>query len=207
VLFLDEADMLLGSRQNFAQRAEIAVTAEFLRQLEAFQGIFMCATNFRTSLDPALLRRFGYRLELQALDCEQRRALFCESAMGWGGDPAQPQPPLDAQVAARLDRMDQLTPGAFANVIRRVRSLQLELDACGWLDELQAEQRRGADLALLRARRVEPARSRAGVRRADARSVRPHREVHRRGCVGHPFPDRPSTEVTRPICEDRTFLD
>lgn len=139
VLFLDEADTLLGSRQGSAQRAEVAVTAEFLRQIEAFQGIFMCATNFRASLDLALLRRFEYRLELQALDCGQRRALFCESALGWGGDGEEPQPALDTHVGTRLDRMDQLTPGDFANVVRRVRSLQLHLDAGGWLDELQAE--------------------------------------------------------------------
>ena len=147
VLFLDEADTLLGSRQGSAQRAEIGVTAEFLRQVEAFQGIFMCATNFRTSIHLALLRRFEYRLELQALDGAQRRTLFCESALGWSGDAAQPQPDLSAQVTARLDRMDQLTPGDFANVVRRVRSLQLQLDAGGWLDELQSEHetKPGAD--------------------------------------------------------------
>lgn len=65
--------------------------------------------------------------------------MFCESAMGWGGDGTGAQPALDASVAARLDRMDQLTPGDFANVVRRVRSLQLQLDAAGWLDELHAE--------------------------------------------------------------------
>ena len=42
-------------------------------------------------------------------------------------------------VAARLARMELLTPGDFANVTRRVQGLQLELDPGGWVDELQAE--------------------------------------------------------------------
>jgi hypothetical protein len=48
-------------------------------------------------------------------------------------------PALDARVSARLDRLDRLTPGDFANVVRRVRALELQPDADGWLDELEAE--------------------------------------------------------------------
>ncbi len=38
-----------------------------------------------------------------------------------------------------LGRLDQLTPGDFANVVKRVRALQLDLSVEEWLDELQAE--------------------------------------------------------------------
>jgi SpoVK/Ycf46/Vps4 family AAA+-type ATPase len=138
VLFLDEADTLLGSREAAANRPELAVTAEFLRQVEAFQGVFVCATNFGAGLDTALLRRFEYRLELQPLASAQRLDLFCEAALGWDGVTAG-RPTVNAQVAARLGKLDWLTPGDYANVVRRVAALQLQLDAAGWVDELQAE--------------------------------------------------------------------
>lgn len=137
VLFLDEADTLLSSREGSGHRAEVAVTAEFLRHLEAFQGVFVCATNFGRQLDAALLRRFEYRLELLPLDAGQREALFRETALGW--DARGTPPELAPEVAARLHRLDQLTPGDFANVVRRVRALQLSLDAAAWLGELEAE--------------------------------------------------------------------
>lgn len=138
VLFLDEADTLLGSREG-GHRAEVAVTSEFLRQVEAFRGVFVCATNFRNHLDMALLRRFEYRLDLQALSTAQRHGLFCETALGWDGADEAKRPPLNTRASARLDRLGQLTPGDFANVVRRVNALQLQPDAAGWLDELEAE--------------------------------------------------------------------
>lgn len=110
----------------------------------------MCATNFRASLDAALLRRFEYRLELQALSAVQRRALFCETALGWDG--TADAPPLEAHVAARLERLDHLTPGDFANVVRRVRALQLQLqlqpDAAAWVQELEDEHAAKPGVAL-----------------------------------------------------------
>jgi transitional endoplasmic reticulum ATPase len=138
VLFLDEADTLLGSREGGAHRAVVAVTAEFLRQVEAFAGVFLCATNFRRDIDAALLRRFEYRMELLPLTAQQRQLLFCEVALGWDGSSGN-RPSLAAQLAAALDKLDQLTPGDFANVVRRVHSLQLQLDAGGWVEELRSE--------------------------------------------------------------------
>ena len=139
VLFLDEADSLLGARDTAAHRAEVAVTAEFLRQVEAFEGVFICATNFGSRLDAALLRRFEFRLELLPLTAPQRVDLFREVALGAAG--ADPNGPLrpDARAVARLSAMDKLTPGDFANVKRRLSSLGLDVDFHEWIDELQAE--------------------------------------------------------------------
>ncbi|MBC5782635.1 AAA family ATPase [Ramlibacter sp. USB13] len=149
ILFLDEADTLLAAREASGHRPEVAVTAEFLRQVEAFQGVFVCATNFGRHIDAALLRRFEYRLEMLPLRPEQREALFCETALGWSGE--EPRPALAADVAARLHRLDQLTPGDFANVVRRVRALQLALDPAAWVGELEAEHA------------VKPGAQRAGI--------------------------------------------
>ncbi len=138
VLLLDEADTMLGSRENAGHRPEVAVTAEFLRQIENFHGVFLCATNFGSALDAAMMRRFEYRLELLPLTFSQRLELFCEAVLGW--DPSEPnRPPIDAHLSARLAKLEWLTPGDFANVVRRVTALQLQLDPGGWVDELQAE--------------------------------------------------------------------
>jgi SpoVK/Ycf46/Vps4 family AAA+-type ATPase len=138
VLFLDEADTLLGVRDASANRPEIAVTAEFLRQVEAFKGVFVCATNFFDAIDPALLRRFEYRLELLPLTPAQRLDLLRETAMAWNGEAAA-RPQVERDAERRLQKMELLTPGDFANVMRRVTALQLQLDLHGWIDELQAE--------------------------------------------------------------------
>jgi SpoVK/Ycf46/Vps4 family AAA+-type ATPase len=137
LLFLDEAEVLLGSRDAATHRADRAVTAEFLRWLEAFQGIFVCATNHRKDFDAALMRRFTFRLDFKPLDQRQRETLYSELALGRRPEEGAADPGLDLVTAARLSRLELLTPGDFANVNRRTRSLGLGPEH--WLDELEAE--------------------------------------------------------------------
>lgn len=132
LLFLDEGDVLLSDRGRSEQRVDRGVTAEFLRWLEQFEGIFVCATNHAGLLDPALIRRFTHRLTFLPLHAEQRRALFAELAMG------DPKAPLSEAACMKLDTLDRLTPGDFANVRRRLRHAQP--DEARWLSELEAEQ-------------------------------------------------------------------
>jgi SpoVK/Ycf46/Vps4 family AAA+-type ATPase len=139
ILFLDEADTLLTSREADSNRVNIAVAAEFLRRVETFEGVFVCATNHSARLDAALMRRFAFRLEFDPLTMVQRHRILCELALQWREESSDPPPSLDPQVAARLVRLDQLTPGDYANVAKRARSLGLVLDAAQWVDELTAE--------------------------------------------------------------------
>ena len=139
LLFLDEAEVLLGSRGATAHRADRAVTAEFLRWLEAFQGIFICATNHPTDFDAALTRRFTFRLEFRPLDQRQRLALYSELALERPPEGGLAYPDLDAATTKRLAQLELLTPGDFANVARRVRSLRLGAEH--WIGELEAEHR------------------------------------------------------------------
>ena len=106
VLFLDEADTLLGARESAGHRADRAVTAEFLRRVEAFEGVFVCATNHSAEFDSALMRRFVFRLNFKPLSAAQRSRLLCESALGWNPASADPLPALDALQDARLNRLD-----------------------------------------------------------------------------------------------------
>ena len=140
VLFLDEAEVLLASREDSSHRADRAVTAEFLRWLEVFEGVFVCATNHAGTFDAALTRRFTFRLEFEPLRQDQRVDLYAELALGWrppAGLAEQPAP-VDANDRACLARLEHLTPGDFANAARRIRALDLPSSA--WITELEAEQ-------------------------------------------------------------------
>ena len=140
VLFLDEAETLLGDRSSTGQRADRAVTAEFLRRVEAFEGIFVCATNHVADFDPALMRRFVFRLQLLPLTAQQRERLLgeCMANLNVNGN-RELVTALNASQLARLQRLDQLTPGDFSNVAKRFRALDVQADAGAWLDELEEE--------------------------------------------------------------------
>ena len=149
LLFLDEAEILLASREDSSQRADRAVTAEFLRWLEAFEGIFVCATNHAGTFDAALTRRFTFRLEFEPLRLDQRVELYAELALGWRPEArgCERPAPVDATERACLSRLEHLTPGDFANAARRIRALELPPSA--WIAELEAEQdaKRGVGLS------------------------------------------------------------
>lgn len=140
VLFLDEAETLLGERGESQHRADRAVTAEFLRRLEAFEGVFVCATNHAVAFDSALSRRFMFRLTLLPLDLHQRHNLLAEClgfpAMQDGTDVLNF---ASGHQLARLQRLNLLTPGDFANVARRLKALALNPTIDCWLDELEDE--------------------------------------------------------------------
>ena len=119
VLLIDEADSLLSSRQSARQSWEVTQTNELLVQIESFPGILVLATNHLQALDGALLRRVDHKLELHPLNREQRRTLLAEAARRCGLDPAIP----DHRQTEKLDRLDPVTPGDFATVVRRFRGL------------------------------------------------------------------------------------
>ena len=118
VLLLDEADSFLANRANARAQWSVTQTNELLVQIESFDGILICATNFLEALDPAALRRFDHKLHLQALTQAQRHALFRQLADRLGatdtGDSAAMWMALSL-----LNALDTLTPGDFATVVRR----------------------------------------------------------------------------------------
>lgn len=138
MILLDEADILLMTRNSDANRPERAVTAEFLRRLEAFKGIFICATNHSDMFDAALMRRFIFRLEFAPLTLTQRCQMFAELALQV--PVAEVAHDLPTKVVQALTKLDRLTPGDFANVKKRFSTLSQTANAEDWLTELQQEQ-------------------------------------------------------------------
>lgn len=115
VLFLDEVDSLLRDRRQARHSWETTQVNELLLQIERFPGIFIAATNLMDGLDAAALRRFDFKLHFRPLTSAQRLALFAREVFG---DAAETDtiPPL---IARKLESLELLTPGDFANVVRQ----------------------------------------------------------------------------------------
>lgn len=112
ILFLDEADSFLRDRQGMTRSWEVSQVNELLQQMEHFNGIFICATNLFDQLDQAALRRFAFKIRFDYLKPNQRINLFAESLQLTSSA-------LTGEQQQRLQKLDQLTPGDFATVLRQ----------------------------------------------------------------------------------------
>lgn len=121
VLLFDEADSFLRDRRRVMQSWEVTQVNEVLTQLESYRGFVVCTTNLIDDLDEAAARRFTIKIELRYLRPEQSIRLF-EEMFGAGLN----RDFCDASrevVRAALGKVGNLTPGDFAAIARRVRSL------------------------------------------------------------------------------------
>lgn len=131
VLCVDEADSFLRDRQGAQRSWEVTQVNELLTQLDEFDGIFVASTNLLDSMDAAALRRFDFKLRFDPLDLDQRVRLFERYAAQFAlRDDA------DATwVARELARLDQLTPGDYAALSRRLAAApdSSRRDLLAWL--------------------------------------------------------------------------
>jgi SpoVK/Ycf46/Vps4 family AAA+-type ATPase len=107
VLLIDEADSMLGARAGAHASWEVSQVNELLCAMETFCGMLICSTNFKTGLDPAALRRFTLKLELDYLKPGGNLVFyrrFMEALV-----PA----PLTVRERQRIEAMTHLTPGDF----------------------------------------------------------------------------------------------
>jgi AAA+ superfamily predicted ATPase len=115
VLLLDEAEGLMRDRGTAVRGFEVTQVNELLVRMEAFRGIFLCATNGFEALDPASLRRFALRVEFSPLNGDQNLLLLERTASKLGLELS----PESARAArSRLSRLALLTPGDYASALR-----------------------------------------------------------------------------------------
>ncbi|MDO5320510.1 MAG: AAA family ATPase [bacterium] len=76
ILFFDEIDGLVQSREQASQSWQVSQVNELLQQMENFDGVMIAATNFRRNLDPAIMRRFTFKLEFDYLDDAGKKSFF-----------------------------------------------------------------------------------------------------------------------------------
>jgi hypothetical protein len=88
VLFLDEFDALGKMRDDSRELGELKrVVISLLQNIDAMRGdhVLLAATNHEHLLDPAIWRRFTYRVHLKAPDADARRNILT-STLGTFGD-------------------------------------------------------------------------------------------------------------------------
>lgn len=106
ILFLDEIDGLVQNRGRAGHSWEVTQVNELLYQMENFNGIMVGATNFLENLDPAIMRRFTFKLSFDYLDNPGKK-IFFERMF---------KTVLTSDELLRLNNIEQLTPGDFRTV-------------------------------------------------------------------------------------------
>ena len=129
ILFFDEVDTFLDSRESVQQGHEKSMINEVLQQMESFGGVFIGTTNFKDMLDPAVARRFTFKVEFDYLDREGRRVFWRRY---FGKTPS-------VAVRRRLDNLDRLTPGDFRTVRQELYYLGDDVGDADRLDALESE--------------------------------------------------------------------
>lgn len=115
LLLIDEVDSFLQDRRGAQQSWEVSAVNEMLTQMESFPGVFIASTNLMEGLDQAALRRFDLKVKFDFLKPKQALELlrrYCVQLSISAPSPKQ---------RTRLMRMQMLTPGDFAAVIRQSR--------------------------------------------------------------------------------------
>ncbi|MFZ5627971.1 MAG: AAA family ATPase [Spirochaetota bacterium] len=142
IMLIDEADTFFRSRVDARQAYEISHTNEFLNQMENHNTILICCTNLIDSFDPAALRRFAMKVEFKPLRSDQRLLLFQEYFRS-----LIPDVPDVAPLAQALADLENLTPGDFRNVERRIAIWRGNVTWQHLVNELRSEnqiKRRGS---------------------------------------------------------------
>lgn len=114
ILFLNEADALIGKRMKSAERAvdrgENALQNIVLQEMETFDGILIATTNLADNMDSAFERRFLYKVEFDKPDTEARAKIW-KSML----------PSLDKDDAVVLsERFPRFAGGQIENITRKV---------------------------------------------------------------------------------------
>ena len=105
-MFFDEVYSFLDNSEALSQGHEKSMVNEVLQQMENFGGIFVGTTNYAGMLDPAVARRFTFKIELDYLTDSGKRHFFKKF---FGTE-------LSLADAEALDDIDCLTPGDFRTV-------------------------------------------------------------------------------------------
>jgi SpoVK/Ycf46/Vps4 family AAA+-type ATPase len=112
LLFIDEADSLVGDRRLSSHSWEISQVNQFLTSLESARTLVVCSTNFQGHLDAASRRRFPFSLEFDYL---LPKAIPTMVEIFF--------PQLAGEDWSSLERVEALSPGDFYAAYRRLEWL------------------------------------------------------------------------------------
>jgi len=111
IVLLDEADSLLSDRKDSKYTWERSRTNELLTHMENHKGVFICCTNAKDILDPAVLRRFAWKAQFLPMGKDGLYKLFNEY-FGFTREESE-------QWQNRLAGIHGVTPGDFGVIWKR----------------------------------------------------------------------------------------
>jgi ATPase family associated with various cellular activities (AAA)/Winged helix domain, variant len=79
LLFFDEADALFGKRSEVKDSHDRYANIEInylLQRMESYRGLAILATNMKSALDPAFMRRIRFVVEFRPHGLEERKAIW-----------------------------------------------------------------------------------------------------------------------------------
>lgn len=148
ILLFNEADAVIGIRQQGAERAvdkmENSIQNIILQEMETLEGIMVATTNLTQNLDKAFERRFLYKIEFSNPTMEAKRSIWQTMI-----------PTLPESWAYELSLSYEFSGGQIENIARKqtieriIHGGELSLDAlkacCGeeLLDKKTARKRIG----------------------------------------------------------------
>lgn len=138
VLLLDEADSFLRDRRSARHAWEVTQVNELLVQMEAFDGVLICATNLDSALDLASARRFDCHVRFGALTEQARWRLFVRTVAEAG---QSTRSRAFRSLRAQVDSTGGVVLGDFNVARRRSALLGRTLDGptlLAWLRQAQA---------------------------------------------------------------------
>lgn len=112
ILLFNEADAVLGVRQEGARRAvdkmENSIQNIILQEMEALDGIMIATTNLTQNLDSAFERRFIYKVEFHKPSVEAKKAIWMSMV-----------PTLSEDLAEELAERYDFSGGQIENIARK----------------------------------------------------------------------------------------
>jgi hypothetical protein len=141
LLFFDEADALFGKRTDVRDSHDRYANIEvdyLLQRMEDYPGLAVLATNRKSSLDPAFLRRLRFVLDFPFPDAFSRRRIWAATL-----PERAPTEGLDLDALARLE----LAGGSIVNVAVNAAFSAAANDSAIGMEHLAAAAR--AELAKL----------------------------------------------------------
>jgi hypothetical protein len=118
ILFFDEADALFGKRSEVKDSHDRFANIEInylLQRMESYRGLAILATNMKSALDTAFLRRLRFIVNFYFPAVADRRRLWTKAFMQHEADKRLPAPPLGQLDYDRLAALN-LTGGHIHNV-------------------------------------------------------------------------------------------
>lgn len=124
ILFFDEADALFGMRTNVQDAHDRYANQEvsyLLQRVEDFPGLVILASNFKTNIDEAFMRRFQAVVHFPMPSVAERQQLWRNS---FSERASIAEDVRLADIAAKYE----LSGGAIMNVVRYASLMALEKD-------------------------------------------------------------------------------